>query len=277
MTQSALGACSRRAHGPRGGLRPLSDADAACPASGVPLAATVAAPVPAHKGYLTRCSQPPFHPQVRLRSLSARVRAEARGRVPAVAAAPRSGGATLRDGRASGYSQSILVAARALGPWQLAGAAERHRPPRVPMHHNDSRKALSRGPASRNAPGQATPRDQAETPPGAVGTCRGAAAATCGGGVHAASERYAAAPAAGVGYPAREGLPGEGYPGKFTCPGTSAGRRRGHRLALCPMRWMPPAGRPGGRIPRAAGRQAHTCHAPVVRPAGSKPPVERGR
>ena len=60
MTQSALGACSRRAHGPRGGLRPLSDADAACTASGVPLAATVAAPVPARKRYLTRCSQPPF-------------------------------------------------------------------------------------------------------------------------------------------------------------------------------------------------------------------------
>ena len=72
MTQSALGTCSRWPHGPHCGLRPLSDADAACPASGVPLAATVAAPVPARKCYLTRCSQPPFHPQVRLRSLSAR-------------------------------------------------------------------------------------------------------------------------------------------------------------------------------------------------------------
>ena len=39
-------------------------------------------------------------------------------------------------------------------------------------------------------------------------------------------------------------------PGEIYLPGTSAGRRRGHRLALCPMRWMPPAGRPGGRIPR---------------------------
>ena len=36
--------------------------------------------------------------------------------------------------------------------------------------------------------------------------------------IGAVPERYAAAPAAGVGYPAREGLPGEGYPGKFTCP-----------------------------------------------------------
>ena len=78
-------------------------------------------------------------------------------------------------------------------------------------------------------------------------------------------------------------LPGPGgvtrgrLPGEVHLPGTSAGRRRGHRLALCPTRWMPPAGRPGGRIPRAAGRQAHTCRAPVVRPAGSKPPVERGR
>ena len=35
--------------------------------------------------------------------------------------------------------------------------------------------------------------------------------------IGAVPERCTAAPAAGVGYPAREGLPGEGYPGKFAC------------------------------------------------------------
>ena len=53
------------------------------------------------------------------------------------------------NGRASGYPQGTLVAARALGPWQLAGAAERHRPPRVTAHHNDWRMRShgSRAPA----------------------------------------------------------------------------------------------------------------------------------
>ena len=43
----------------------------------------------------------------------------------------------VRWGHAPRWS---CVAARAPGPWQLAVAAERHRPPRVPSHLEDLRK-----------------------------------------------------------------------------------------------------------------------------------------
>ena len=70
--------------------------------------------------------------------------------------------------------------------------------------------------------------------------------------IGAVPERYAAAPAAGVGYPAREGLPGEGYPGKFTCPvhrpvvgADTVYWRRSAQCAGCPLLGDPGDGYPG--------------------------------
>ena len=70
--------------------------------------------------------------------------------------------------------------------------------------------------------------------------------------IGAVPERYAAAPAAGVGYPAREGLPGEGYPGKFTCPVhrpvvgvDTVYWRRSAQYAGCPLLGDPGDGYPG--------------------------------
>ena len=89
----------------------------------------------------------------------------------------------------------------------------------------------------------------------------------------------AAAPAAGVGYPAREGLPGEGYPGKFTCPGHQlvVGAdtvRDALPIALDAPCWAtrgtdtPGSRASGPHVPRSY------CKTGAV---GSKPPVERGR